>query len=504
MRTVVLVTTTVLSVGLLSVATVQAEYNLQPLFKESSLITNATALVSGPLFGTKVGSQAGLQPLSVHPRELDGHDHDDQVVANGYSSESSLLLDDGDRVFPPSAELVIGERGMLKPIPPHSLFGRTSIRLYQTLISPSKGTGCPMRPHCSQYCMTAFERFNPIKAWLITADRLHRCGHDLAYYDQVSNDGNVSFIDSTLLEVPSHANMSVGRNGSRHTGEMVHVDDEPRQDVEPPNEVIREPNVHDSPDGRLWSFANGLMMEGHSSQAIVEYKRLLKYYPQTALVRPVSLSIFRCLIRTGEYLEAIHWGQQLIAGSDSSYYQREIGLGIGTCFLTLGNFGAALDYLQRMNVQSDTEIEAERNFLSSVAYSNQLKWRRAKAHFQKIPPESKWFDRAERSIYLCDLGMNTRPKSPAVAGILSIVPGLGYLYSGFEQTALSAFVVNTLFFWGTYEAFDRGNDGVGSLLTILSLGWYSGGIYGSIACAKRRNDYENRRLQAEISVGICF
>jgi len=493
----------VLSVGMPSVEAIHAQRNLQPLLRESSIITSTTALVSGSLSTTKSGSHAGLRPLLAELTELDGHDHNAQVVASGYSPGTPFLLEADDRVFPLAAGAVIGETGTLKPIPPHSLIARTSLGLYQALISPSKGTGCPMLPHCSKYSMTAFERFNPVKAWLITTDRLHRCGHDLAYYEQVSKDGNLRFIDSTLLRVPPVANISVGKSDNHYKGETADCDERDRL-VEPPNEVIAETNVYDSADGRLWSFANGLMMEGHSSQAIVEFKRLLKYFPRTTFVRPVSISVFRCLIRTGKYLDAIHWGRQVMAGSDSSYYQREIGLQIGTCFLALGNSQAALDYFRRMNVQDDRETEAEKHLLCGVAYSNQLRWSRAKACFQRIPPESDLYGRAEHSMYLCDLGINTRPKSPAVAGILSIVPGLGYLYSGFEQTALSAFVVNTLFFWGTYEAFHRGNDGVGSLLTILSLGWYSGGIYGSIACAKRKNDYENRRLQAEISVGIYY
>lgn len=35
-----------------------------------------------------------------------------------------------------------------------------------------------MYPSCSHYSRQAFERYNPIMAWILTADRLLRCGRD--------------------------------------------------------------------------------------------------------------------------------------------------------------------------------------------------------------------------------------------------------------------------------------------------------------------------------------
>jgi putative component of membrane protein insertase Oxa1/YidC/SpoIIIJ protein YidD len=35
-----------------------------------------------------------------------------------------------------------------------------------------------MYPSCSHYSSQAFERHNPLAAWVLTTDRLLRCGHD--------------------------------------------------------------------------------------------------------------------------------------------------------------------------------------------------------------------------------------------------------------------------------------------------------------------------------------
>jgi hypothetical protein len=50
--------------------------------------------------------------------------------------------------------------------------------LYQDFISPARGTSCPMHPHCSEYASQVFGNYNTLQAYVMTADRLLRCGHD--------------------------------------------------------------------------------------------------------------------------------------------------------------------------------------------------------------------------------------------------------------------------------------------------------------------------------------
>lgn len=53
-----------------------------------------------------------------------------------------------------------------------------SIRIYQKYLSRSDGDRCPMYPSCSAYARQAFKTHGPIKGWILTTDRLLRCGHD--------------------------------------------------------------------------------------------------------------------------------------------------------------------------------------------------------------------------------------------------------------------------------------------------------------------------------------
>lgn len=54
----------------------------------------------------------------------------------------------------------------------------TPLKLFQQTVSKADGNRCPMYPSCSHYSSLAFERYNPITAWILTADRLLRCGRD--------------------------------------------------------------------------------------------------------------------------------------------------------------------------------------------------------------------------------------------------------------------------------------------------------------------------------------
>jgi len=70
---------------------------------------------------------------------------------------------------------------------------------------------------------------------------------------------------------------------------------------------------------------------------------------------------------------------------------------------------------------------------------------------------------------------------------LSIIPGAGQFYNGRIQDGVIAFVLNGLFIWGAYEAFDNGNNVARGILLLFESGWYSGNIYGAISGAHKYN-----------------
>lgn len=62
-----------------------------------------------------------------------------------------------------------------KPSPQQEV---TPLHLYQQIISRADGQRCPMYPSDSRYAQQAFKRHGLIVGWVLTFDRLLRCGRD--------------------------------------------------------------------------------------------------------------------------------------------------------------------------------------------------------------------------------------------------------------------------------------------------------------------------------------
>lgn len=71
-------------------------------------------------------------------------------------------------------------------------------------------------------------------------------------------------------------------------------------------------------------------------------------------------------------------------------------------------------------------------------------------------------------------------KSPKKARTLNaILPGAGYWYVGQKRSAVTSFIINTLFIAAAYQFFQHGYPAAGIVTSSLELGWYAGGINGA-------------------------
>ena len=68
-------------------------------------------------------------------------------------------------------------------------------KFYKKYISPADGDRCLMYPSCSTYAKQAITKFGFFRGFMMTADRLTRCGIDLHQYSQYINNGRVYSID---------------------------------------------------------------------------------------------------------------------------------------------------------------------------------------------------------------------------------------------------------------------------------------------------------------------
>lgn len=75
----------------------------------------------------------------------------------------------------------------------------------------------------------------------------------------------------------------------------------------------------------------------------------------------------------------------------------------------------------------------------------------------------------------------------------ALLPGAGYYYVEQKNTALTAFIINTLFIAAAYQFFERGDIAAGIIASSFEAGWYFGGIHGAALAAKEWNQnlYQN-------------
>lgn len=136
----------------------------------------------------------------------------------------------------------------------------------------------------------------------------------------------------------------------------------------------------------------------------------------------------------------------------------------------------------------------------------------ARAAFSEISPENR--GKYDIGSILSDLDDPDlfELKNPVLAGIFSIVPGGGYLYSGRYQEAATAFFITSALAAVSWEAFDEDLYALGGLAGLAGAGFYGGGAIGAVSSTHKYNrkiyrDY-SRQLQKEhgqppgLSIGI--
>ncbi len=86
-------------------------------------------------------------------------------------------------------------------------------------------------------------------------------------------------------------------------------------------------------------------------------------------------------------------------------------------------------------------------------------------------------------------------KSVKTAQLLNtFIPGSGYLYIGQKRSAVTAFLLNGLFIYASYEFFKRGWKAAGIITASFEAGWYFGGIYGA---GEEANFYNERIYESK-------
>lgn len=91
-------------------------------------------------------------------------------------------------------------------------------------------------------------------------------------------------------------------------------------------------------------------------------------------------------------------------------------------------------------------------------------------------------------------------KSPRVGGLLGLIPGAGYWYSGETANGFRSLILNSLFMFGMVQTAQDDQWGAFAAISFFEVTWYSGSIYGGIDAAHRFNKNQLDRCVERLNV----
>ena len=235
---------------------------------------------------------------------------------------------------------------------------------------------------------------------------------------------------------------------------------------------------------RALAFAESLFAESDYYRAITEYKRVLSLSPEAPLASRVRLRIGLSYLAGGRSGAALSYFESLF---DDPSLGPAARLQAARAWMRERRFLPARELLAGLLDEADPRLVGEARYLAGCLFLRQGLGAAAREQFLSLPTGHAL---AERALWLADEALRIPAipkKSPALAGVLSLVPGLGHLYLGEAGTGLLALSVNGLFGVAAADTFRGGHIGAGTLLAAIALFLYSGTIYGAVESAHRYN-----------------
>lgn len=255
---------------------------------------------------------------------------------------------------------------------------------------------------------------------------------------------------------------------------------------------------------RQFDFAKQLYDSEDYDRAVTEYERFIFLFPDDIRVKQamfqIGMSHFnigRCPDAAKAFTHVIDQaGAPPVSPSDitaRAYFR------ISDCYVKMGAAGQAVNNLSNLAALTDSpRLRDEARYRMGWILLEEGLWENSAIAFSGIRLEEKDHYRLPELFKAMEGYRDVPRKSPAVAGTLAVVPGMGYLYCGRYRDALVSFILNGGMIFAAYKAFDDDNPALGGLLGIVELGFYSGNIYGSIAGAHKYNRDQTERFISDI------
>jgi putative component of membrane protein insertase Oxa1/YidC/SpoIIIJ protein YidD len=345
------------------------------------------------------------------------------------------------------------------------------ITFYQKYISDIRGQECPMYPSCSNFGLKSFKETGFAKAFVLTSDRLMRCGHDLENYALMLGDSGFKNLDYPYYDrVP--ADLYYKGNAYFYSY----------------SDTVRDTNPS-------ITLIKSLINDELFNEALLEIKRL--QHSKSLNNHELFVNELICLKALGEFEKAIY-GYEMRCPLDLKS-DPEILYQLSINYSNLNNFEKASDILtQAVRNANDDYLKTKLYSFQAALYAKQYKWKestQALEHLRTLPFPRQTL---EDKLSFLKEELPLREKKPALGSFISIIPGAGYAYAGHKQTAISALIINGLLTYATYSNLKNKNYGMSMLTGMFNLSFYIGNIYGASKSVKRFNEQQKQNLSNKL------
>ncbi len=267
---------------------------------------------------------------------------------------------------------------------------------------------------------------------------------------------------------------------------------------------------------KQFEFARQCFNNDQFSCAADEFQRFTYFFPQDPRVPEAMYNAGMAYFFQESYSAAIRQFEKVFKNFSDQEIAIDSALQISRSYRLMGNDAAAIDILRQ--VVAMTPSARTRNRVLSQLGWLYLETGDSESSLQAFSAisEDAWpLYHVNELLGQIEKEKKIGGKSPFIAGMASIIPGGGYLYTGRYRDALFAFILNGAFGYAAYESFDHDLYAIGGILSAAELGFYSGSIYGGINSAHKYNEEKKRQYisgmkrYSEISIkpagmGLCL
>ncbi|MFP3981182.1 MAG: tetratricopeptide repeat protein, partial [Desulfobacterales bacterium] len=240
--------------------------------------------------------------------------------------------------------------------------------------------------------------------------------------------------------------------------------------------------------GAVFEFAMENFDNGDYQTAASEFKRFVHFFPDHRRAPEAAYQAGAAYFQMKRYARAIDAFEKVTTRFGGTEPATEAMFMITRCHVKLDNTRDALYTLDRIRSEAKDPYIRDRAYyrVGQIRLDSQ-DIAGAQAAFESISPENRPDFQVEKILAHLDRQDEISTRSPFLAGALSIVPGGGYLYTGRYREALTAFFVTAGLAAASWESFDADLHALGGITGLIGLGFYGGGIVGSVSSAHKYN-----------------